>query len=131
MRMYFDFSGDFSKVDREEICFGAIEFDFKNRHYVVDILGESEYDFAWNRFNGRFKGDYELLNRDTLENLLGRPITNDEIEHAILNMDTFSFQFNVLDDGKTLNYDKLEITIEIDGNQLTFTRSKDEVTLPF
>ena len=44
MRIYFDFYGDFKKVDLEECCFGAIEFDYKGKHYIVDAVGEIDFD---------------------------------------------------------------------------------------
>lgn len=121
MRIYFNFYGDFKKVDLEECCFGAIEFDYKGKHYILDAVGEIDFDREDGYFGGRFKGDYEQLTFDK-----EIPLSREKLEEAILNMDTSTFQYNVLDDGKTLNYKKLNVVIEIGERSISFTRTKEE-----
>lgn len=117
MRIYFDFYGDFSDVEQEDLCFGAIEFETDGKHYVVDAVGEIDYDFNAKYLGGRFKGDYEQLGSD-------KPLSNEELEDVILNMNTDTFQYNVLDDGLTLDYKKLDVEIEIGERSLKFTLNK-------
>ena len=116
MRLYFDFYGDFKEPELEECCFGAIEFDYKGKHYVIDLVGEIDFDRRDGYFGGRFKGDYEQLE------VGDKPLSREEIEEAILNMDTSTFRYNVLDDGDTLDYKKLSVEIEIGEHTLSFTK---------
>jgi len=120
MRMYFDFYGDFKKVDLEECCFGAIEFDCKGKHYIVDVTGEIDFDREDGYFGGRIKGDIEHLTFDGEE-----PIPERELGDIILNMDTSTFRYNVLDDGETLNYKKLKVVIEIGDKSIQFELNKE------
>ena len=120
MRIYFDFYGDFKKVELEECCFGAIEFDYKGKHYIVDAVGEIDFDREDGYFGGRFKGDYEQLTFDK-----EKPLSREKLEEAILNMDTSTFQYNVLDDGKTLDYKLLRIEIWIRNEHIEFYLCKD------
>ena len=117
MRIYFDFYGDFRDYEFEDICFGAIEFDYNEKHYIVDAFGEVNFDFTKNLLTGRFKGDYESL--------MDEELNNEEIETAILNMDISTFRYNVIDDGETLPYKKLDITIEIGDKSITFALNKE------
>ena len=120
MRIYFDFYGDFKKAELEECCFGAIEFDYKGKHYIVDAVGEIDFDREDGYFGGRFKGDYEqilMVNE--------KPVSNKELETAILNMDTSTFRYNVLDDGETLDYKKLKVVIEIGDKSIQFELNKE------
>lgn len=108
MRMYFDFSGDYSKVDQEELCFGTIEFDTNGKHYIVDCVGEVDYDFEPDYIGGRFKGDIEQLGLKDGEN----PLSYEELVDVIMNMDKSTFRYNIFDDGETADYDTLEVTVE-------------------
>ena len=120
MRIYFDFYGDFKKVDLEECCFGALEFDYKGKHYIVDAVGEIDFDREDGYFGGRFKGDYEQLTFDK-----EAPLSREKLEEAILNMDTSTFRYNVLDDGETLDYKKLKVLIEIGDKSIQFELNKE------
>ena len=101
MRFCFDFYGDFSKYDREEFEIGAIEFDSNGKHYIVDLLGETEYDFDRDHIGGRCKCDVEVLSPE-------EEISNEELADAILNMDKSTFRFNIFEDGVEPEYRKFE-----------------------
>lgn len=116
MRIYFDYHGDFSNISKDDVVFGAIEFDTNGKHYIVDTMGWVDYDVEKDVICGRFKGDYELL----------EPEAADNIEDIIMAMDTSTFRFNILDDGKEPEYEKLDITIEIRERSISFTRTKEE-----
>lgn len=120
MRMYFDFYGDFTKVELEDCCFGAIEFDSNGKHYIVDVTGEVDFDREDGYFGGRIKGDIEHLTFDK-----EKPLTEKELEDVILAMDTSTFRYNVLDDGETLNYKKLKIEIELFTGSIKFELNKE------
>ena len=117
MRIYFDFHGDFHDYEFEDICFGAIEFDYNNKHYIIDAVGEINFDFNKELLTGRFKGEYE--------HLMDEELSNEEIETAILNMDTSTFRYNVLDDGETLPYTKLDIEIVLGDKSIKFILNKE------
>ena len=101
MKLFFNFYGDFSEYDREDLCFGAMEFDSNGKHYIIDLVGEVEYDFGKTEITGRFKGDVEVLSPK-------EPVTDEELADIILNMDKSTFRYNILDDGEEPSYRKFE-----------------------
>ena len=126
MRIYFDFHGDFHDYKFEDICFGAIEFDYNGKHYIVDAVGEVNFDFSKKLLTGRFKGNYEIEDFESFyEEDFGKVPSDEEIETAILNMNTSTFQYNVLDDGQTLPYSKLDVAIEIGDKSIRFVLDKE------
>lgn len=104
MILEFDYYGDFSDIDREDLCFGAMEFDSNGEHYIIDIIGETDYDFENNHISGRTKGEYEFLSPDI------NP-TEQEVVDIIKNMDKSTFRYNLLDDGEEPEYRKLEASV--------------------
>ena len=119
MKLFFNYYGNFSDYDREDLCFGAMEFDSKGKHYIIDLVGEVEYDFDKTEISGRFKGDAEVLDPE-------ESVTDEELADIILNMDKSTFRYNILDDGKEPSYKKFEselwfndkvVEIEKKGNQ--------------
>ena len=119
MKLFFNYYGDFSDYDREDLCFGAMEFDSNGKHYIIDLVGEIEYDFCKTEITGRFKGDVEVLSPK-------EPVTDEQLANIILNMDKSTFRYNILDDGEEPMYRKFEgelwfndkvVEIEKKGNQ--------------
>jgi len=119
MRIYFDYYGDFSKYTPDDIALGAIEFDYKGKHYIVDVVGYAEYDCEKDYIGGRIKGDYELLFPD--EN-----IPNEELEKIILEMDTSTFRYNIMEDGIEPKFNKRKIEIWIGDKHIEFTTENKE-----
>ena len=101
MKLFFNFYGNFSEYDREDLCFGAMEFDSNDKHWIIDLVGEVNYDFSNKEISGRFKGDVEVLEPK-------EPVTDEELAEIILNMDKSTFKYNILDDGETPAFRKLE-----------------------
>ena len=101
MKLFFNYYGDFSDYDREDLCFGAMEFDSNGKHWIIDLVGEIDYDFQKDEISGRFKGDVEVLSPK-------EPVTDEELADIILNMDKSTFRYNILDDGEEPSYRKFE-----------------------
>ncbi len=101
MLFYFDYYGDFSQYDREDFVIGAIEFDSNGKHYIVDLIGETDYDFGKDHIGGCCKCDVEVLFPE-------EEISNKELADVILNMDKSTFRFNIFDDGVEPEYRKFE-----------------------
>ena len=117
MRLYFDYYGDFSKYSKEDLCFGAFEFETNGTHYIIDTLGEVDYDFDKDHICGRFKGEYEVLYPN-------EEISSEKLDELILDMDNNSFKFNLFDDGVEPEYEKREIEINVGEHTIRFARIK-------
>lgn len=104
MRLMFNYQGNFSNYSKEDLCFGAMEFDSNGEHYVIDLVGEVDYDFSKNEIDGQFKGEIELLSP------IGN-ISEEELGDIIMNMDKSTFQYNILDDGDVPPFRKFECDI--------------------
>ena len=109
MKLFFNYYGDFSDYDSEDLCFGAMEFDSNGKHYIIDLVGEVEYDFGKTEITGRFKGDVEVLAPE-------EPLTDEQLANIILNMDKSTFRYNILDDGEVPPFRKFEGTLWFNGN---------------
>lgn len=103
----FDYYGDFSEFVRDDLCFGAIEFDSNGKHYIIDLIGSVDYDFSKDEISGKFKGSMELLEPQEL--------SDEEISNAILCMDKRTFKYNIFDDGFEPSYRKFEGTLWVNG----------------
>ena len=114
MRIYFDYYGDFSKYSPDDMAFGAIEFDYKGKHYIVDVLGDVEYDCEKDYIGGRIKGEYELLSPNEF-------IPDEELEKIILGMDTSTFKYNIMEDGIEPEFNKRKIEIWLGERHIEFT----------
>ena len=122
MRLYFDYYGNFPKYTNEDLAFGSIEFDTNGKHYIVDVSGEVDYELTETHISGRIKGDYkQLVGLD--EELLA----DKELVDAILDMDTSTFKFNLIEDEDGCEtepeFEKCEIEIHIGELGINFTRS--------
>ena len=115
MVLDFNFQGDFSEFVRDDLCFGAIEFDTDGKHYIVDLVGEVDYDFSKDEISGRFKGEMELLSPE-------EPLTEEELTNIILSMDKNTFKYNIFDDGWEPDFRKFEGQIYIDKQELQIDR---------
>lgn len=107
MRFSFDYYGDFSKYSREDFVIGAIEFDSNGKHYIVDLIGSTDYDFEKNHIGGNCKCDVEVLYPE-------EPISDEELKNVFLNMDKTTFRFNMFEDGVEPEYRNLEAQIWFD-----------------
>ena len=107
----FDYYGDFSQYDREDFVIGAIEFDSNGKHYIVDLVGETDYDFEKDHIGGRCKCDVEVLSPE-------EEISNEELANVILKMDKSTFRFNIFDDGFEPEYRKFEGTLMFNGKSV-------------
>lgn len=107
----FDYYGDFSQYDREDFVIGAIEFDSNGKHYIVDLIGETDYDFEKDHIGGRCKCDVEVLSPE-------EEISDEELAKVILEMDKSTFRFNIFDDGVEPEYRKFEGTLMFNNNEV-------------
>jgi len=119
MRIYFDYYGEFPKYVYEDLIFGAIEFDTNGKHYIVDVCGEVEYDSQKDYIGGRIKGEYELLSPN-------EKISDEELEEIILNMDTSTFMYNLIEDGGEPAFKKRVIEIWLGERKIEFTTENKE-----
>jgi len=101
MRFSFDYYGDFSQYSREDFVIGAIEFDTNGKHYIIDLIGETNYDFNKDHIGGVCKCDIEVLSPE-------KTFSNEELAEIISKMDTSTFRFNIFDDGIEPEYRKFE-----------------------
>lgn len=115
MKLFFNYYGDFSGFDREDLCFGAMEFDSNGKHWIIDLVGEVEYDFSKKEISGRFKGDIEVLSPK-------EPVTDEELADIILHMNKSTFQYNILDDGEEPIYRKFEGALWFNNKTIEITK---------
>lgn len=115
MKFSFNFYGDFAKYTKEDLSFGAIEFDSNNKHYIIDLVGDVEYNFSKNEISSNFKGDVKVLSPKT-------PISDEELKEVFLNMDKTTFQYNILDGGDSPDYRKFESEIWFDNKVIEIGR---------
>jgi hypothetical protein len=87
---------------------GAIEFDSNGKHYIVDLLGETDYDFEKDHIGGRCKCDVEVLSPE-------EEISDEELAKVIFEMDKSTFRFNIFDDGVEPEYRQFEGNITFNG----------------
>lgn len=111
----FDYYGDFSAYDRDEFVIGAIEFNSNEKHYIVDLIGSTDYDFDKDHIGGVCKCDVEVLFPDT-------KISDEELKNVFLNMDKSSFRFNMFEDGVEPEYRKLEASIRFDDKLIEINK---------
>lgn len=111
MKLFFNYYGDFSQYTKEDLCFGAIQFISNGKQYVVDLVGEVDYDFSKTEIIGLAKCELEVLEPE-------EPITDEELKNAIINMDTSTFQYNILDDGEEPAFRKFEGEIWIEDKAI-------------
>ena len=111
MKLFFNYYGDFSDFEEDDLDFCAMEFDSNGKHYIIDLDGEINYDFQKDEISGRFKGDVEVLEPN-------EKISDEELADIILNMDKSTFKYNIFGDDVELPYRKFEA--ELWFNDQTF-----------